>query len=125
MLVAVLATLAASTASPTPNEAAKSVEPLGVGLERCSVWLDHHARTVGGMAPDDEWLSGFLTGFNTFGRPPVRRSSFFRFDTANVVSAITGSCTRNKDQTIFDAATQFVLAVQKKGPAARSRRSPP
>jgi hypothetical protein len=108
----IIAALAAATVASGVNTHAKYVEPIGVGAETCATWVrshDAHNRTA---AEQDEWLAGYLTALNTFGRPPLRRMSFFRFDLPNVIDAVTSSCRREPGQLIFEAVTGFVERVQ-------------
>jgi hypothetical protein len=111
--IGLIALAMGAAAAPTSNYGAKYVEPVGIGLEGCRSWVAHHVRADQAMINQDEWLAGYLTGFNTFGRRPVRQHSFFGPDRANVAKAITASCNRNNNQTIFDAATVFVQSTQR------------
>ena len=97
------------------NLQARYVEPLGRGLDRCREWTTQHDRSSAGSLAQDQWLAGYLTGFNTFGRIPQRKMSFFRFDFIHVRDAVTASCRRAPETVVFDAVTTFVENVQSQG----------
>jgi hypothetical protein len=106
----------------TVNSKAEYVEPIGLGSESCQVWVQHHAQGDAAAKTEDEWLSGYLTAFNTFGRPPLRQSSFFRFDLANVAGAVTSACRADTQQDVFSAVTRFIKATQRLRPARSAKR---
>ncbi len=95
-----------------PNMQARYVEPLGRGADQCREWTVQHDLNSAASGAQDQWLAGYLTGFNTFGRSPVRKTSFFRFDVIHVRDAVTSSCRRTPEILVFEAVTQFIESVQ-------------
>jgi len=97
--------------------APKPLAPLGMGIDGCRSWLSHHHAKDRQAELQDQWLAGFVTGYNAFEDPRRRAMSFFRFDLATLPSGVTGQCRARPDTDVYTATLGFLEAL---GDRARS-----
>ena len=108
-------------AAAVVNLSAKYVEPIGIGADKCHSWVQHHDANDASAKTEDQWLAGYLSGFNTWGRMPLRKMTWFRYDLKNVSDAVTRACRNDDNQDVFLTVTHFVEWVQKEAKPRRRR----
>ena len=108
-LCLVLVMLGTARAQPAPP---KPLAPLGTGIDSCKTWLFNHQHKRAQAKIQDDWLAGFLTGYNTYVTAKDRPVSYFRFDMETLPSAITAQCKLDLDGDVYSEALKF-LELQK------------
>ncbi len=96
----------------TAGSASSTLAPLGVGIENCDAWIRHHEAHDQYARMEDEWVAGFLTGYNAFMPYKDKKISFFRFDSPNLPSGINAQCRTDPRVDIYTAATKFISALR-------------
>jgi hypothetical protein len=83
---------------------------LGFGTRLCKDWTS--TRAAGGLnsAMAQQWLFGYLSGFDAFG--PSRHGLFFQYDGQHVVTFIDRSCRGQPDRPIANVVHDFILGLE-------------
>jgi hypothetical protein len=105
IIIALLAQLGGAKAesnseNPTPL--------LGVGHEKCREWLIYHRSADLKAKIEDQWLAGYLSGYDAFVPNDQRLTVFLEGDVKAVPSAISGYCQSHLDQEIGRAIYSFL-----------------
>jgi hypothetical protein len=81
---------------------------LGYGSRLCKDWTA--SRATGGLtsALARQWLYGYLSGYDAFGRGG--RGLFFAYDLPGIVEVVDRECARNPSRPIANVAYDFVNA---------------
>ncbi len=112
-LIVVFALSVSLAGRAMPQTDAKPLPPLGLGIEPCATWLQHHAARDDHAFAEDEWFAGFLSGYNKFTDPRTRAATFLPYDRPVLSSAITSQCGANPALDVYSAALRF-LSLQKR-----------
>ncbi len=111
-LTLILAAVSACVFSEALSAPPKPLAPLGVGFDSCREWLAHHDANDRQAEIQDQWLAGFITGYNAFADPRHRGMSFFRFDLATLPSGVTARCRALPETDVYSAAQAFLKGLR-------------
>ena len=96
-----------------PASSAHSIAVLGVGNDTCLEWQIHHRKHDRRSAMQDQWLGGFLSGYNMLLPPADRGANFFENELPYISSAISHRCETEKSLRLSEAAFDFIRAMRK------------
>jgi hypothetical protein len=107
VLVAALAVLVG--AGPSLAKPVPATLTVGAGKTACRDWLAARKKPEPAPAVLEQWVLGYLSGYNAFAPPP--RDAFTDYDSRNVLGWVDTRCAQNPSSSLSQALNDFITSL--------------